>query len=66
MFVQRGLDINFIKTPLIYRVSYFNLGGSELRFGRLSPPKPPHTIGLGVSQGRSQGGEKPTKVTFSP
>jgi len=34
-----GLDTeNLIKTPVIYSVSYFNLGGLALLFGGLSPP----------------------------
>jgi len=38
----RRLDIpNFTKTPLIYSVSYFNLGGLGALFGGLSPPNPP-------------------------
>jgi len=33
--------IKITKTPLIYSVSRFHLGGLELCLGRLSPPKPP-------------------------
>jgi len=37
----RGLDIeNFIKSPMVYSVSYFDLGGLVLCLGGLSPPKP--------------------------
>ena len=32
-FVQGGLTLKFNKTPLIYNVSYFNLGDLELRLG---------------------------------
>ena len=40
--VPGGLDIeNFIKTPMIYSVSYFDLGGLSTLFGGISPPKPP-------------------------
>ena len=34
------------KTLLIYNVSCFNLGGLELCFGRISPPKPSVATGL--------------------
>jgi len=38
-----GLNIEiFIKTPLICRVSYFNLRGLGALFGGISPPKPLH------------------------
>jgi len=33
------------KIPLMYIVSYFNLGVLELCLGRLRPPKPPHGDG---------------------
>jgi len=33
------------KIPLIYSVSYFNLGGLGAVFGGLSPPKPPRGDG---------------------
>jgi len=36
------------KTPLIYSVSYLNLGVFELCFGGLSPPKPPVATGLNI------------------
>jgi len=36
-----GLEIiKLIKTPLIYSVARFNLGGLEVCLGGLSPPKP--------------------------
>jgi len=42
MFVQgEALHSNSTKIPLIYSVSYFNLGGLGAVFGGLSPPKPP-------------------------
>jgi len=34
------------KTPLIYSVSHFNLGGLGALFGGKSPPKPPVATGL--------------------
>jgi len=37
--------IKLTKTPLIYSVSRFNLGGLELSLGGLSPPKPPSDDG---------------------
>jgi len=40
-FVQEGLTSKVDKIPLIYSVSYFNLGGFELCLGELSEPKPP-------------------------
>ena len=39
--MQGGLTLKFIKNPLIYNVSYFNLGDLELSLGGLSPPNPP-------------------------
>jgi len=43
-----GLDIiKLTKTPLIYSVSRFNLGGLELCLGGISPPKPPRGDGTG-------------------
>ena len=42
----KGLDIEkLIKTPLMYSVSCFSLGGSVLCLGVLSPPKPPRGDG---------------------
>jgi len=43
MFMQMALTFyNFDKTPLIYSVSYFNLGVCELCLeGGLSSPNPP-------------------------
>ena len=37
---------HFTKTPIVYSVIYFDLGGLVLCLGRLSPPKPPVTTGL--------------------
>jgi len=34
------------KIPLVYSVSYFNLGRLGALFGGLSPPKPPMATGL--------------------
>jgi len=45
--MQGGLTLKFNKNPLIYNVSYFNLGDLELRLGGLSPPKPHVATGLG-------------------
>ena len=46
----RRLNIeNFIKSPLIYSVSYLDLGVLVLCLGVLSPPKPPMATGLGRS-----------------
>jgi len=47
MFVLEGLDIQKIdKFPLMYCVSYFNLGALELCSVGLSPPKPSVAMGL--------------------
>jgi len=41
-FCRGGLDIeNLIKSPIIYCVSYFDLGGLVLCLGGLSPSKRP-------------------------
>jgi len=39
---------NLTKIPLIYSVSYFNVGGLELCLGGLSPPKAPRGDGTGT------------------
>jgi len=36
------------KIPLVYSVSYFNLGGLEALFGGLNPPKHPRGGGTGM------------------
>jgi len=36
---------NLTKIPLIYSVSYFNLGGLGALFGGLNPPMPPVATG---------------------
>jgi len=38
--------LNMTKLPLIYSVSYFNLGGLELCLGGLSPPNSPVATGM--------------------
>jgi len=49
--VNRGaLHSNLIKIPLIYIVSYFNLGDLELCLGGISPPKPPAPIATDFSE----------------
>ena len=45
-FVQGGLILKFNKNPLIYNVSYFNLGDLELRLGD-KPTKAPRGDGTG-------------------
>jgi len=46
--VRGGLDIeNFIKSPLIYSVSYFDLGGLGTLFGGVKPTKAPRGDGTG-------------------
>ena len=43
-----GLDIeNLIKTPMIYSVSYFDLGGLSTLYEGISPPNPPVATRLG-------------------
>jgi len=37
----RAWHQNLTKIPLIYNISYFKLGGLELRLGRISAPNPP-------------------------
>jgi len=45
--VREGLTFyKLTKTPLIYMVSCFNLGGLEFCLGELCPPNPPVTTGL--------------------
>jgi len=44
-----GLTFKFGKNPLIYSVSYFNLGGSKFFLEGLSPPKTPRGDGTAVS-----------------
>jgi len=47
--VRGGLDILKIdKTPLIYTVSYFSLGGLEHCLGGMSPPNSPVVTALAV------------------
>jgi len=43
-----GLDIptNLRKIPLMYNVSYFNLGGLRALFGGVKPIKAPHGDGI--------------------
>jgi len=42
----RGLDIeNFIKSPLIYSVSFVDFGGIGTLFEEISPSKPPYGDG---------------------
>jgi len=38
------------KTPLIYSISYFNLGGWEFCFGGITAPKPPMVTRLVLEQ----------------
>jgi len=45
---------NLTKIPLIYIVSYFNLGGLGALFGGLSPPEPPVATGLSCTGGCMQ------------
>ena len=45
-FVQGGLTLKFNKNPLIYNVSYFNLGDLELLWGD-KPTKAPRSDGTG-------------------
>ena len=45
-FAQGGLALKFNKNPLIYNVSYFNLGTWSFVWGD-SPPKPLVATGLG-------------------
>jgi len=43
-----GLDIeSLMKAPMLYSVSYFNLGVGAL-FGGLSPPKAPRRVATGL------------------
>jgi len=55
-FVCAGLDfIKLTKTPLIYSVSRFNLGGLGALFGGISPPKPPRGDGTATHCLRTTG-----------
>ena len=42
---RRGLTFNLAKIPLIYSVSYFNLGGLGALFGEPKPTKTPRGDG---------------------
>ena len=44
--MQGGLTLKFNKNPLIYNVSYFNLGDLEFRLGD-KPTKAPRGDGTG-------------------